>query len=95
MWSRKLKSKHQDQWPTVFALLNLNEQEKIKVACIVWWDCYKAQEEYDWTFVKSKVKEYKFDESQMNHDNIASALCHIGYPKEIAQHRAIIKRGRL
>tara|TARA_Y100000401_G_scaffold47129_1_gene36252 strand:+ start:9482 stop:9619 length:138 start_codon:yes stop_codon:yes gene_type:complete len=45
--------------------------------------------------VKSKVHEYKFDESEVNHSNVEKALCQIGYPKEIAKHRAIIKRGRL
>ena len=63
------------------------------MACIVWWDCYKAQEEYDWTFVRSKVNEYKFDESEVNQDNVAKALCQIGYPERVAKQRAITKRG--
>lgn len=86
-WFRKLKRKHKDHWEQVFASID-NEALRIKVACLVFWDCYWQGDNDDWSIHKKLMSQYT-PSVELNHtqDELASALHWLGYPIELAKER--------
>ena len=87
LWSRKLKKTNDGCWSGLLQLISqqYNQSMAIKAACIVWWDCYKANESYDWSCPKSYIRSYKKqDEENYSDDDLIEVLISIGYPSEIA-----------
>jgi len=88
LWFRILKRKHQDHWEQVFASID-NEALRIKVACLVFWDCYWQDDDDDWSIHKQLIGQYKRHmEDEYKEDELIATLHWIGYPLEIALERA-------
>jgi hypothetical protein len=90
LWFRKLKRFWAEDWQGCFDWIEYqtNRNCAIKTACIVWWDCYEEEEDYDWKHVKNLVDQYtKATEFGYTDEQLEQSLTAVGFPKKIAKQR--------
>ena len=90
-WNRKMWNKNEGKWEKRFDKIE-NPSLRIKVACVMLWDCSHPDfvEGRDFTLLKSYADEWRPQvEEEYAEQDLVDALRHFGYPAKIARKKAV------
>ena len=93
-WNRKMWNSNEGKWEQKFEDIE-NPSLRIKVACVMLWDCthHDVVEGRDFTLLKSYADEYKPEiEEDFEEQDLVDALRHFKYPAETARKRSVTPR---
>lgn len=87
-WVTDIKTRWSSNWKDCFDLID-NQYLKSKVAALVWWDCFKEDENVDWKYVVALHRKYKrTHELEYTENELLEALITVGYPQQAAEIRS-------
>ncbi len=90
-WRRQVLAYSRDRWEETVGSIT-DKYLRRKVACIVWWDCYKQEEDEDLSYLVKEMRMYAFDspkQEKYGANNLIRELIRLGYPSSHAHIRIL------